>query len=68
MNVQEVLRMWKRFLILFLVVFCHQVSFAQDDFSEDDTYDPFADYSEFDASEEEEADIRFFKNGRFFNQ
>lgn len=42
-------------------------SFAQDSFSEDDTYDPFADYSEFEASEDEEADIHFFKNGRFFN-
>ncbi len=31
-----------------------------------DAYDPFADYSEFEASEEEEADMNFFKNGRFF--
>jgi hypothetical protein len=34
-------------------------------FDADDTYDPFADYSEFDESEDEEADINFFRNGRF---
>ncbi len=32
----------------------------------DDTYDPFADYSEFDEASDEEADIHFFHNGRFF--
>ncbi len=32
----------------------------------DDAYDPFADYSEFEESAEEEADINFFRNGRFF--
>lgn len=32
----------------------------------DDSYDPFADYSEFEESSEEEADINFFRNGRFF--
>ncbi|MCE3011081.1 MAG: porin family protein [Proteobacteria bacterium] len=32
----------------------------------DDSYDPFADYSEFDEASEEEADINFFRNGRFF--
>lgn len=31
-----------------------------------DAYDPFADYSEFEESAEEEADINFFRNGRFF--
>lgn len=31
----------------------------------DDTYDPFADYSEFDQAQDEEEDINFFKNGRF---
>lgn len=31
----------------------------------DDTYDPFADYSEFDEAQDEEADINFFRNGRF---
>ncbi len=29
--------------------------------------DPFADFSEFSEDAEEEADINFFKNGRFFN-
>lgn len=32
-----------------------------------DAYDPFADYSEFDEATDEEADIYFFKNGRFFS-
>lgn len=31
----------------------------------DEAYDPFADYSEFDEDSEEEADINFFRNGRF---
>jgi len=32
-----------------------------------DSYDPFADYSEFEENSQEEADIHFFRNGRFFN-
>ena len=32
----------------------------------DDSYDPFADYSEFEQSSEEEEDINFFRNGRLF--
>ncbi|MFZ4403225.1 MAG: hypothetical protein ACOYOK_03915 [Pseudobdellovibrionaceae bacterium] len=32
----------------------------------DEAYDPFTDYSEFDENSDEEADINFFKNGRFF--
>ena len=32
----------------------------------DDSYDPFADYSEFEQSAEEEEDINFFRNGRLF--
>ncbi len=35
-------------------------------FEADETYDPFADYSEFEESAEEESDINFFRNGRFF--
>lgn len=31
-----------------------------------DGYDPFSDYSEFEESGEEEADLHFFQNGRFF--
>ena len=34
-------------------------------FDADDTYDPFADYSEFDEAQDEEEDINFFRNGRF---
>ena len=30
----------------------------------DDAYDPFADYSEFEESMDEEEDINFFRNGR----
>ncbi len=37
-------------------------SFAQD---EQDAYDPFIDYSEYEESGDEEADINFFRNGRF---
>lgn len=32
----------------------------------DDSYDPFSDYSEFDEASDEEADVHFFRNGRFF--
>ena len=32
---------------------------------DDDSFDPFSDYSEFDEATEEEADINFFRNGRF---
>ena len=31
----------------------------------EEAYDPFADYSEFDEETDEEADINFFRNGRF---
>jgi hypothetical protein len=33
--------------------------------TEEDTHDPFADYSEFEEASEEEADVNFFRNGRF---
>ncbi|MGE0634483.1 MAG: outer membrane beta-barrel protein [Pseudobdellovibrionaceae bacterium] len=36
---------------------------AQD--TADETYDPFSDYSEFEENAQEEADIHFFRNGRF---
>lgn len=32
----------------------------------DESYDPFTDYSEFDEASDEEADLNFFRNGRFF--
>lgn len=34
-------------------------------FDGDDSFDPFADYSDFDEAQDEEADINFFRNGRF---
>jgi opacity protein-like surface antigen len=56
---------WKfAFLGLVLSLTGPQLSaIAQDS---DESYDPFADYSEFEESAEEEADINFFRNGRFF--
>ncbi len=50
--------------LLSLSAFCFVPHFAnaQDG---DDAYDPFSDYSEFDEASDEEADINFFKNGRF---
>jgi hypothetical protein len=38
---------------------------ASAQFDADDSFDPFADYSEFEAAEDEEADLNFFRNGRF---
>ncbi len=35
--------------------------------ADDESFDPFADYSEFENTGEEEADINFFLNGRMFN-
>ncbi|UYL08076.1 porin family protein [Bdellovibrio sp. SKB1291214] len=32
----------------------------------DEAFDPFSDYSEFDEDSDEEADVNFFRNGRFF--
>lgn len=32
----------------------------------DEAYDPFIDYSEFDEASDEEADLNFFRHGRFF--
>lgn len=54
---------------LMTVIGSPSLALAQDDASvnEDDSFDPFADFSEFEASADEEADIFFFKNGRFFN-
>ncbi len=51
-------------LCLFLCLF-QSWSWAQ--YEGDDVYDPFADYSEFEENVQEEADINFFRNGRFFN-
>jgi hypothetical protein len=63
------LKKWLLTLILigFSAGFSPLAMAQNEDISEDDAYDPFADYSEFEASADEEADIHFFKNGRFFN-
>lgn len=50
-------------LATFLTLSPHQ-AFSQTD--PDEAYDPFSDYSEFDEASDEEADINFFRNGRFF--
>jgi hypothetical protein len=56
-----------------LVIGPHK-TWAAGDFTEDNqgsstdsTFDPFSDYSEFEEGSEEEADINFFHNGRFFS-
>lgn len=66
-------------LCLLFALFWQNASFAQDgaispsnsvrvaQFDADDSYDPFADYSEFDGASEEEEDINFFRNGRFLS-
>ncbi|MGZ3692214.1 MAG: outer membrane beta-barrel protein [Pseudobdellovibrio sp.] len=55
--------------ILLLVLFCvslfHQHAHAQSNNDVDEGFDPFSDYNEVEQSAEEEADINFFKNGRF---
>lgn len=51
------------FLLVFLFssVFTSLKTYAQTE----DAFDPFSDYSEFDQDSDEEADINFFRNGRF---
>jgi hypothetical protein len=44
----------------------HQKSYLLAQTDPDEAYDPFSDYSEFDEASDEEADINFFRNGRFF--
>ncbi|MBX3018417.1 MAG: outer membrane beta-barrel protein [Bdellovibrionaceae bacterium] len=53
-----------RALVLLLTLCLPVFSYAQ--YDGEDAYDPFADYSEFDEASEEEADINFFRHGRFF--
>lgn len=50
-------------ILLIGFTFTFSNALAQD---ADDSYDPFADYSEFEQASDEEADINFFRNGRFF--
>lgn len=50
------------FLILCLILIRAPGAYAQDG---DDAYDPFIDYNEYEIADEEEADINFFRHGRF---
>lgn len=54
----------KILLMTVLISLFHQHSFAQTT-DIDEGFDPFSDYNESEQSAEEEADINFFKNGRF---
>ena len=58
----------KYFILIFSLIL-QSVAFAPKAWAQydSDEYDPFADYSEFEEASEEEADIHFFRNGRFFN-
>ena len=50
---------------LFLAFLCVSgLAHAQSDSA--DAYDPFVDFSEYEEATQEEADINFFRNGRFF--
>lgn len=44
----------------------HQGSYLLAQTDPDESFDPFSDYSEFDEASDEEADVNFFRNGRFF--
>lgn len=59
------MRSIKKIFIIMLVItsLFHQQARAQEDI--DEAFDPFSDYNEFDQDAEEEADINFFKNGRY---
>ena len=54
-----------RFPLVLIFLFFSMGASAQ--YDGDDVYDPFADYSEFEENNQEEADINFFRNGRSFN-
>lgn len=54
----------KVLLLILLTSSIHQHVFAQSA-DIDEGFDPFSDYNEIEQSAEEEADINFFKNGRF---
>ena len=65
-------RQWRTVILTVMCVLCTlatgilapRTGFAQSE--GDDAYDPFADYSEFEETTEEEEDIHFFRNGRLF--
>lgn len=49
------------------LIFCLTLTQVSPAFSQDstDAYDPFIDYNEYEIADEEEADINFFRHGRF---
>lgn len=53
-------------LIIFISLF-HQHAYSQQQQTNDvdEAFDPFSDYNEFEQDAEEEADINFFRNGRY---
>ncbi len=53
-------------LAVILISLSHSQSFAQAA-DVDESFDPFSDYNEFEQDAEEEADINFFKNGRYLS-
>jgi hypothetical protein len=52
-------------VLVILISLFHTHSHAQTSTDIDENFDPFSDYNEDEQSAEEEADINFFKNGRF---
>src|SRR4051812_7528412 len=53
----------KIFALIFCLISIHSAkAYAQES---QDTYEPFIDYDEFEVADEEEADVNFFRNGRF---
>lgn len=54
----------KLLLVSIFVSLFHQHGFAQSS-DIDEGFDPFSDYNEMEQNSEEEADLNFFKNGRF---
>lgn len=58
----------KNILLFFfgLILIGTPLSYSRAQSDPDESYDPFTDYSEFDEASDEEADINFFRNGRFF--
>ncbi len=54
------------FVLLLACTSLHLPHLAHAQSDPDEAFDPFSDYSEFDEASDEEADLNFFKNGRFF--
>ena len=56
----------RRLTLWALVALISSATVAQAQGVGDDVYDPFADYAEFEFGGQQEADINFFRHGRFF--